>query len=126
MSVRICLLSPSLSEHYSVENVWSRKDEWEVVSRLSLSTLRVLYSNVNRDIRHGVHRVVGGLANSVFVRVFVCRVGVSHGNYACFTECVHGSVRVACVFCMYVSMPLLCCICVCVCFCLSVTAELIK
>lgn len=36
------------------------KDEWEVVSRLSVGTLGVLYSNVNGDIRHGVQRCVWG------------------------------------------------------------------
>ncbi len=56
-----------------VGNVWSHRDEWEVLSRLSLSALRVLYSNVNGDIRHGVRRGLGGaLESSVCVCVCMC------------------------------------------------------
>lgn len=68
--MRVFLLSPSLSEHYCVVNVWSRKDEWEVVSRLSVRAFRVLYSNMNGDIRHGV---LGGRgAKEQCVSVCVC------------------------------------------------------
>lgn len=67
--MRVFLLSPSLSGHYCVVNVWSHEDEWEVVSRLSLSAAGVLYSNVNGDIRHGIHR--GGVRGQC-VYVFVC------------------------------------------------------
>ena len=46
------------------------KDEWEVVP---LRDPGVLYSNVNGDIRHGVHRGVwGGLESNVCVCVCVC------------------------------------------------------
>ena len=58
-------------------DVWSRKDEWEVGSGLSLSSLRVLYSNVNGNIRHGVHRSwkgggLLGISVSVCVLMYVC------------------------------------------------------
>lgn len=52
------LLSPSLSGRHCAVNAWSHEDEWEAVSRLSLSAAGVLYSNVNGGIRHGIHKGV--------------------------------------------------------------------
>ena len=60
------------------------KDEWEVVP---LRDPGVLYSNVNGDIRHGVHRGVGGLESSVCVCVCVWVEWEFHMViYACFME----------------------------------------
>lgn len=72
--MRLLLLSPSLREHHCVVTVCSHKDEWEVISCLSLSALGVLYSNVNEDIRHGLH-------GSVRVGLESCIYGAHSGSF---------------------------------------------